>query len=526
MNTLKKILVTVTMVVTLGATTSCGNGNKDDEPTFVGGLPYTLVLFSRLKPGIEYKVKFECEGDPEVYWNSETPNHEKEHTFLFNSNNPGLKLTVLIKGNIDNLQFCDSSGNLLANGNAKISTIIFSNTITKLPEYACYSLDFASAKHTNDADDYHIVYLPASIKTIGKNAFFPCDVENLENFICEPPFRPSTWDPNWCTVGEFARFMSWGLCYYITENYDMYYIVNDDPIHTACYGGTLKYDVTDLVIPETINVNNFECPVVSIASIGNSKETLESITIPKSVTIIDTLIYGYNDRTHNGVFEGCSNLKAVNFAVECEFLWIGHHTFCDCSSLTNITLPKGLINLSAYMFEDCTNLTSVVIPDTVRTIGANAFWNCEKLTNVTFADEYEYLWIDEGNTFESCSLLTSITLPRGLINIPSYMFDGCTNLTSVTIPNTVKTVNNLIFRFVEGDSQKQLTIDLTGYTNSDQIATCDVDLLTNCEADTVTFKTNHELKEEDFIEKDWPETSEKAALHPKIVWDDGSTLNA
>lgn len=434
MNTLKKMLVTATMVVTLGATTSCGN--KDNQPNFVGGLPYTLFVLDHLVKGIEYEVKFECEGDPEVYWDSETPTHEKSHKFISDSNDYyGKKPVVLIKGNIDSLQFCDASGALLADGNAKISSIIFSNTITKLPECACYSLEF-SRGYNNGKTNGSIVYLPASIKTIGKNAFFPSST--FTRFVCEPTSRPTGWDPNWCTVGEFARFMRWGLSYYITDNYDMYYIVNDNPIHTACYEGTLREDVTNLEIPETINVNNFECQVVSMASMGNSKETLESVTIPKSVVVMDEELF------HDHV----------------------------------------------------------------------------KLKNVKFADEYEYLLVGS-QLFWGCFALENITLPKGLINIPNKMFDACTNLTSVVVPNTVKTVGSSEFY---GAQSETLTIDLTSYTDSNQIATCSDSMLDDCKAGTVTFKISSSLSEDKFIDKGWPKTDGSGT--PKVVWEKAPTLNA
>lgn len=206
MKTLNKLLMATAMIVALGTTTSCNNGNKNNESeTFVGGLPYTVFALSYLEPGKEYKVQFECEGTPEVYWNSETPNNEKSHIFKPELNGKITKPIVLIKGNIDNLHFCDNKGDLLADGNSKISAIIFSNTITKLPEYACYSLEFSM--NSNDVGKRYFYYLPASIKTIGKNAFFPRNGENLGRYVCEPTSRPSGWDANWCTIGELARFM-------------------------------------------------------------------------------------------------------------------------------------------------------------------------------------------------------------------------------------------------------------------------------------------------------------------------------
>lgn len=221
----------------------------------------------------------------------------------------------------------------------------------------------------------------------------------------------------------------------------MYYIINDDPIHTACYEGNLKYDIKDLVIPETFKVNNFTCSVVSIEGVGNSTETLESITIPKNIVAI-----------YNG-----------------------------------------------------------------------AFRHCKKLTNVKFANEYEYLWFDPG-TFQYCSSLKTIALPKGLVNISANTFDGCTALAKVVIPNTVQDVDSYIFWNVLGDDSSQLTIDLTSYTNANQIANCH-DILDDAKVAKVIFKIDPSLEERDFTIKGWPATATEPA-QPVVIWDDGSTLNA
>ena len=50
--------------------------------------------------------------------------------------------------------------------------------------------------------------------------------------------------------------------------------------------------------------------------------------------------------------------------------------FCDCSSLTSVTIPNSVTSIGNMAFCDCRNLTSVTIPNSVTFIGYAAFTNC------------------------------------------------------------------------------------------------------------------------------------------------------
>ncbi len=50
------------------------------------------------------------------------------------------------------------------------------------------------------------------------------------------------------------------------------------------------------------------------------------------------------------------------------------------SSLTSITLPKSMTEISRFSFHGCEKLNNIYIPRSVTKIDENAFWNCENLT--------------------------------------------------------------------------------------------------------------------------------------------------
>ena len=97
-------------------------------------------------------------------------------------------------------------------------------------------------------------------------------------------------------------------------------------------------------------------------------ESLESITLPKTLTGIGYAAFQYTDITS---IKLPSNLK-----------YIGAYAF-SYTGLKSVTLPSKINKIENGTFAYCTNLTSVKIPDSVTYIGAQAFDSCQKLKTVT-----------------------------------------------------------------------------------------------------------------------------------------------
>ena len=65
---------------------------------------------------------------------------------------------------------------------------------------------------------------------------------------------------------------------------------------------------------------------------------------------------------------------------------IGDAAFQECSSLTSIVIPNGVISIRRFSFRKCSSLTSIVIPNGVTTIGEDAFFGCSSLTSVVIPE--------------------------------------------------------------------------------------------------------------------------------------------
>ena len=163
----------------------------------------------------------------------------------------------------------------------------------------------------------------------------------------------------------------------------------------------------------------------SVTSIRDSAfcdcSSLTSVSIPNSVTSIG-----------DQAFAHCSSLTSVT--IPNSVTSIGNSVFWDCSSLISVTIPNSVTSISPGAFSDCSSLTSVTIPNSVTSIGVYAFSYCSSLTSITIPNSVTTI---EGWTFYGCSSLTSVTLGNSITSIQCATFANCSSLTSITIPNSV-----------------------------------------------------------------------------------------
>ena len=138
--------------------------------------------------------------------------------------------------------------------------------------------------------------------------------------------------------------------------------------------------------------------------------------------------------------------------------------FRNCSALTSITIPEGIVRIGKLAFAECSSLTSITIPKTVTqiesgcvSIGENVyrghlFTNCPSLTSIVVEEgnpKYKTTQNSNGiidkttNTLIAGDQTTSI--PKDVINIGEYAFACCDALTSVTIPDSVTSIGKSAF---------------------------------------------------------------------------------
>jgi hypothetical protein len=142
-------------------------------------------------------------------------------------------------------------------------------------------------------------------------------------------------------------------------------------------------------------------PVVGIGVNAFSGKAITAVTIPSSITNIDTL------------------------------------AFQNCSALASILLTNGLVTIGLYSFGNCGSLQSVVIPDTVVSLGDYCFASCTNLQSVIFGARVSQI----GQLAFAYAAFVSATIPASVTNIGRAAFQFAP-LLSMCFAGDAPTVDN------------------------------------------------------------------------------------
>lgn len=214
----------------------------------------------------------------------------------------------------------------------------------------------------------------------------------------------------------------------------IYYYLTPEKVGTAeVTRGASEYSGA-IVIPETIEYNNFTYIVTSIGLDAFSLSKITSIDIPSTVTFID-----------NYAFDGCTEINEVkihSLQSWCSIKFKSNPLIYAKSLLLNgeiineLVIPEDISKISNYAFYDYKSLTSVKIPKNIKAIGEYAFSKCSSLNTVQIEESVDTIY---SYAFSDCTSLSDVKLSNTPI-IRNYVFSGCTALSSLTLPENIQAV--------------------------------------------------------------------------------------
>lgn len=210
----------------------------------------------------------------------------------------------------------------------------------------------------------------------------------------------------------------------------IYYNLDTKTKTAEVTSGDSKY-TGNVAIPESIENNGVVYPVTSIGkSAFEQCSRLTSVSIPNGILSIK-----------EDAFSGCSNLTSVKLPTGLNNL--GRAAFNNCISLTSMNLPTTLVEIGSLCFSGCQNLRSdIIIPKGVETIGMYTFSNCERITKIVIPETVTEI----GEcAFYYCKELVDIEIPSSVNSIGDVAFSNCQKIKSITIPEGVKRIGTSFF---------------------------------------------------------------------------------
>ena len=204
---------------------------------------------------------------------------------------------------------------------------------------------------------------------------------------------------------------------------------------------------------------------------------LAAVTIPDGVTDIDTQAFYYCTKLADITLPdsvraiGANAFSNTAYARDAgkwtnDILYIGRHlikanasvsdanciaagtvsiadsAFSDCSSLTQITIPEGVLSVNGS-FKGCAALESVTLPQSLLRIGDSSFRGCEALTQITIPENVQSIGKE---AFYRCLYLTRATISDGVTFIGDSAFNYCPRLEDVTLPDSVEWIGKDAFQ--------------------------------------------------------------------------------
>lgn len=236
------------------------------------------------------------------------------------------------------------------------------------------------------------VSIPASVETIGKNAFANC--------LSIRAFYVDNGNPNYKRDSDYALYTRDGkelIAFPINSEARSYTVpdgvevigelafAKNTSLQSVTLSSTVKeispYAFSDCTALSQVNLNEGLETIGSLAF--KNCTALKNITIPSTVTEFNSAFY-YCGLTNVVLSEGITTISMKAFEM--------------CKDLESVSVPDSLTTVSAGAFAECTSLASLDMPASVTSIHINAFYNIkDSIVLYVEADSYAMHFAQENN---------------------------------------------------------------------------------------------------------------------------------
>ena len=344
-----------------------------------------------------------------------------------------------------------------------------------------------------DCDNLKSVNVPASVKYIGRCAFYDCIA--LESFSCDnveiiyPEAFYNCESLKSVNLGTKLREIKWstqGNAYGAFEDCDALetVVIPSSVTHIGkrafYWCNALKFvaigsGVKEIAEKAFYNCNELKCVAIdgNVETIGedafNDCEKLESVaflgnTPPSSFGedcfddcspnlkyyVLEEYYDSYNSRDflrgkvvagppYNEIWYTTNNGGTAEHTLGNNFpalnVYMGNHGV----QFYNDNPPE--LSYSGNCFYECSNLVSAVLPSSLSYIGMLAFSKCYSLVSVSIPSTVTSI----GDFAFEYTSLASISIPSMVTGIGKHAFDGCTSLHDIILPDELNYIGDFAF---------------------------------------------------------------------------------
>ena len=260
------------------------------------------------------------------------------------------------------------------------------------------------------------VELPATLRTIGENAFRNCtglvEIYNKSNIV----------------LGGTTSTDNGAIAY---SALNIYTAEGGSRLDTTTHSGFIfctdtrtEGEEKDYLVGRFGEAAQIELPA------GNYDIRQYAFWNDKALTRVTSAAGANISAVGNFAFFGCENLRTVGLPATVTAL--GASAFQGCERLTDLNFNDftALKTIDASAFSGCIALAGLIeFPATLTTIGIEAFYNCARLTQIGFAAGAEKLEVRRA-AFRGCNALAVADFRPRSITLYSQAFDGCANLST------------------------------------------------------------------------------------------------
>ena len=356
---------------------------------------------------------------------------------------------------------CDKmvTGRIFAD--APITEVNIDKHVKLIPENAFYN-----------AKGLKRLHIPASVTTIGKNAFYGCT--NITEIIWEaescqltdnqliPHAASEQLQVRSIGFGEEVVRIPNGLCKDFAELKSVsipatVFSVGDEAfagckalvdiqlgsgvrtIGDRAFSGTA---ILRMTFPEEL----IRCGHELLADCNNLTDIVWNAIACAPFDQNNTPFYSYNADTKKFTFSITSQIKSVTFGNKVEFI---PDYLCSLLPITRVNLPSSLLGIGAGAFFRCSSIKQVDIPESVSFIHSGAFFACDSLRSVNLPQSMKRICT---YTFKNCTALTDINLPANVQTIEKGAFYGCTAIRQIVLPEHLRVLEDESLSFVNSET--------------------------------------------------------------------------